>query len=1003
MAIYHLHAKVISRANGSSALASAAYRSASRLHDERLDRDHDFSNKAGVIHSEVLAPDHTPPEHLDREQLWNVVEAIEKRKDAQLSREIEFAIPRELSQEDGIALAREFVQDEFVSKGMIADLNVHWDIGADGQAKPHAHVMLTTRSVDENGFGAKVRDWNRVEHLERWRESWATHANERLAELGIDVRIDHRTLKEQGIDLEPQDKIGPAASRMVDDGLELERIEHHRAVARENGDKIIANADLALDAITKQQATFTERDLAKFVHRHSDGLEQYNQVLGSVHSSPSLVRLGLDRRGEDRFTSREMLEVEQRLHNQAQVLAEREGHVVRAPDAKRALEGAEARGLVLSREQRAAFEHVVGRGDLGVVLGYAGSGKSAMLGVAREAFEEAGYTVRGMALSGIAAENLESGSGIASRTIASHEYHWAQGRELLTDKDVLVIDEAGMVGTRQLERVMGHAERAGAKVILVGDPEQLQAIDAGAAFRSIGERHAHVEVQEIRRQRDGWQRDATRHLATERTEQALDAYRDHGMVHVADSREHARQELIDSWDKDRLAAPEKSRLILTHTNDEVRTLNEMARARLRASNQLGDEVALTVERGERAFASGDRVMFLKNERSLGVKNGTLGIVEQVSQTHMEVRLDTGHSVAFDLKDYNQIDHGYSATVHKSQGVTVDRTHVLATRGLDRHASYVALSRHRDWTSLHYGTDDFANEAKLTRTLSRERAKDMASDYGPEIVQSRAPIRPEKPVPEPTPTRAPTPPRGMFDGLDLSSRKARDRVTTEFGGARQGLPRDPFQDIRIPAHSPKTPRVQPDRDPAERIGHLQGAESYTTRQRNLLVQRYAEAELEIADARRKGINPSLETMEARKTARHGLERLEPGAGQDIAAAFARYPSMAAETARGQTQRAIQAMQIESEIRLDPQARAERFVRDWNHHAGQRRAFEAAGDYQRAIVHADRQRSMGETLQRDPQLDSILRIQRELTRAMGIGRGDIDIGDYLGRSRSRGIER
>ena len=149
---------------------------------------------------------------------------------------------------------------------------------------------------------------------------------------------------------------------------------------------------------------------------------------------------------------------------------------------------------------------------------------------------------------------------------------------------------------------------------------------------------------------------------------------------------------------------------------------------MRAAGDLGDEVHVTVERGARNFASGDRVMFLQNERGLGVKNGTLGTIEQVSAQSMTVQTDDGRSVRFDLKDYNRIDHGYAATIHKAQGMTVDRTHVLATPGMDAHGSYVALSRHRDGMDLHYGRDDFANQDRLVRTLSRDRAKDMASDY-----------------------------------------------------------------------------------------------------------------------------------------------------------------------------------------------------------------------------------------------------------------------------------
>src|SRR3546814_71602 len=206
----------------------------------------------------------------------------------------------------------------------------------------------------------------------------------------------------------------------------------------------------------------------------------------------------------------------------------------------------------------------------------------------------------------------------------------------------------------------------------------------------------------VRRQHEGWQQDATRHLATGRTGEAIGAYATKDMVHAADTREAARGELIDRWDRERQAQPNARRIILTHTNAEVRELNEAARETMRASGDLGDDVRLTVERGDRDFASGDRVMFLRNERSLEVKNGTLGTVERVSEQSMAVRIDDGRSVAFDVKDYRDLDHGYAATIHKAQGITVDRSHFLATPGLDRHGAYVALSRHRDGMALQIG-------------------------------------------------------------------------------------------------------------------------------------------------------------------------------------------------------------------------------------------------------------------------------------------------------------
>ena len=728
-----------------------------------------------------------------------------KRIDAQLAREIEFAIPRELDQAEGIRLAREFVKAEFVTRGMIADLNVHWDIGADGLAKPHVHVMLTTRSIGDDGFGPKVRDWNATSLLEHWRESWGEHVNRRLAELDIDARVDHRTLEAQGIDLEPQHKIGPAASRMAEQGMASERLVEHHAMARVNGEKLLANPALALDAITHGQATFTTRDLAKFVHRHSDGHEQFDCVVAAIKGSPELVALGKDGRGEQRFTSRAMIDTEQRLERSTAALAERSGHGLTAATLDRAIAAAASEGLKLGSEQEAALRNISGNRDLAIVTGYAGTGKSAMLRVARDGWEQAGYRVQGAALSGIAAENLESGSGISSRTIASLEHQWAQGREQLGTNDVLVIDEAGMIGSRQMERVIAEAERRGAKVVLIGDPEQLQAIEAGAAFRSIAQRHGSVEITEVRRQREGWQRDATRHLATERTGEAICAYEDHGHVHSAATRGDARTALIDRWDRDRQSAPEASRVILTHTNDEVGALNLAAREKLRAAGQLGEEVPIRTERGERQFARGDRIMFLRNERSLGVKNGSLGTLESVTSARMAVMLDDGRAVALDVKDYANIDHGYAATIHKAQGVTVDRVHVLATPGLDRHAAYVALSRHRDWVKLHYGQDDFADRDKLIRTLARERGKDMATDYAidpPIAQQARDPFAGLK-------LKPPTVNEPVPDPLEQAVTRVARASADIMRMRRQGLDELPHQQTALDSAATSLKAIRPD--------------------------------------------------------------------------------------------------------------------------------------------------------------------------------------------------
>lgn len=994
MAIYHFSVQVISRAAGRSAVAAAAYRAGERLHDERLDRDHDFRAKSGVEHSEIMLPEGAPERFDDRATLWNEVEATEKRKDAQLAREVEFSIPREMDKAQGIELARDFVQAEFVARGMIADLNVHWDIGADGLAKPHAHVMLTMREVNEQGFGAKERDWNRTELVEQWRERWAEHVNARLAELDIDARIDHRSYEAQGIDLEPQDKIGPAASRMGERGLESERIEQHREIAQRNGDKIIADPSVALNAITHQQATFTNRDLAMFIHRHSDGKEQYDRAMSAVRGSPDLVALGKDGRGDDRFTSREMIETEQRLQRASELMAERERHRTDEKTREAALTSAEGRGLELSGEQRAAFEHVTGERGLSVVVGYAGTGKSAMLGVAREAWQRSGFEVRGAALSGIAAEGLENGSGIASRTIASMEHGWAQGRDFLTSRDVLVVDEAGMVGTRQMERVLSHAADAGAKVVLVGDPQQLQAIEAGAAFRAIHERHGGVEITEVRRQHEGWQQDATRHFATGRTGEAIRAYADHGMVHAAETREQARGELVERWDRERIAAPDQTRIILTHTNDEVRELNEAARDRMRAAGDLGYDVLVKAERGNRAFASGDRIMFLRNERSLEVKNGTLGTVEKVSPEHIAVRTDDGRSVAFDTKGYAHVDHGYAATIHKAQGMSVDRSHMLATPGMDRHGAYVGMTRHREGMALHYGRDDFKDQSRLVGVLSRERTKDMASDcrqvepardpaqqfaerrgisFGERVMEmARAGaekargifdgLRLSLPGQQREPSAAPEPRRGMFDGLDLS-------------GAMPKAERDPARQHQR-EHEPQPIRA----------GGLRGA-----------VERYAKALDAIRETRAQGIDAMPHQREALERARDALDAIRPQGSTDLNSAFRGEPELIREAAQGRGHEAVRAMQAEAEIRIDPFQRADRFIEGWQQLREQHAELVRDGNFRGAKTAALHMADMAKSLERDAQLESVLGLR---SRELGLEIGH-DVGRSIGRDLAASI--
>lgn len=247
MAIYHLSMKIISRNSGYSAVASAAYRSGSLMLDERTGLTHDYTRKSGVAEAVILTPATAPAWCTNRAELWNAVEKAERRKNSQLAREIELAIPRELPQDAARETVLAFVRENFVSQGMIADVAFHHM----DKTNPHAHIMLTTRAVGPAGFGGKVRDWNDRTHAETWRASWADHANRALANAGYQEEIDHRSYERQGLEKTPGIHLGKSACAMETRGIETERGEQNRLINRLNLEIQISRIELRNSGLTE--------------------------------------------------------------------------------------------------------------------------------------------------------------------------------------------------------------------------------------------------------------------------------------------------------------------------------------------------------------------------------------------------------------------------------------------------------------------------------------------------------------------------------------------------------------------------------------------------------------------------------------------------------------------------------------------------------------------------------------------------------------------------------
>ncbi|MCF3948604.1 Ti-type conjugative transfer relaxase TraA [Acidiphilium iwatense] len=783
MAIYHLSMKPISRTSGRSAVAAAAYRTADRLENTRDGMVHDFTRRSGVVHAEIVLPGDTvgadgavvrgagPEWARDRLALWNAAEASEKRKDARVAREIEVALPHELSADQRLALTREFSQALAKQYGVAVDFAIHAPHGHTDIRNHHAHILMTTRKVGREGLEEKsaLELENRKlaalglpsshEQLRDIRIGWEQWTNAHLARAGLDVRIDHRSHQECGLEIEPTQHVGVHATQMQRRGLEVSRVRLDDEAAQRNAALIREKPEQVLTLITNEKSVFDRRDIARTLHRYLDGsgpggAEAFQTALAKVMASPALVELQAaqrDDRGREieptRYSTRELVGIEREMAASADRMAAERGFAVAPRHVDAALarqDGAIRRvgGDGLAAEQRAAIEHITGPERIAATVGLAGAGKSTMLAAAREAWAAQGYQVHGAALAGKAAEGLEELSGIASRTLASWSRGWERGFDHLGPRDVLVIDEAGMVGSKQLSRFITEADRAGAKIVLVGDPEQLQPIGAGAAFRAVAERIGCVELEGVRRQRDGWQRAASVDFGRHRTEEGLATYAQRGAVRFEATGEDARAAIVRDVMADRAARPEGSRLVLAHRRADVRELNEAIRTARRAQGELAGEIIYRTTEGERAFAPGDRIMFRENNRELGVKNGMLGTVERAEDGRIGVRLDSssgpgrGRTVSVSMADCAAVDHGYATTIHKSQGASVDRAFVLASGTMDRHLTYVAMTRHRDGVALYADRSEFSDMGALTARLSRSNAKETTLDY------DRASIAPE---------------------------------------------------------------------------------------------------------------------------------------------------------------------------------------------------------------------------------------------------------------------
>lgn len=721
MAIQFARLQYVQRSKGQSSCQKAAYNGRTNIYDLRQDLNYDYSSRGDGVYHSVLLPEGVSEKFNNIADLWNTIESIEVRINSQVAKEMVLALPNEtfVSLEDKIAMVHSFLDKHFVQHGLICQVDIHaphskekgsrWqrDGGRDHNHDEsddcknwHAHVLMPTRVCHDELFGEKarhldvdVRQGRVVGTDKQWGYLWADHQNAYFKENDIDLVVD---------------PIGIVPELYVKKRFKSQNLDDRKQESRQENMRKSRDERLVLQHLLSHDSTFERKDVDRFARKHVQEIDR-EDFLGRFWSSKELVLVK-----EDQYTSKTVLREEQKMIRMADRLA-RKTYAVE-PNHE----------IDLSVAQQQVVNYVCAGPNLSCLEGRAGTDKSLVMSALREVHESRGMTVRGLAPRCSLANEMEQKDGFGYGALVQKflfDHHHGK-IEIECGKEVWIVDEATMVTNPDMGALLDKAWRYDAKVVLIGDENQVCLNGRSGAFKALTERFGSRSIESYVLQKDDAHGRIIEEIKTGEITDALfqkmenDTWRHHS------TEQEAVRDLVNTWCAHYKNDPTDSFMILEQRDQYVKVLNNNIHKVLRQRGELGQEdiMVQTVQYGFEYFCTGDKIIFRSEDKDLGIDEGQAGVLVSVKKDEFVVRVNDDKDITFDPQHYNAIQHGYAVN-SKNMNEPVDHVFALHAGHMDQNLFNHAHTQSR--LSCHYFS--YGDRERVFEDLSRQIEPSMSID------------------------------------------------------------------------------------------------------------------------------------------------------------------------------------------------------------------------------------------------------------------------------------